>query len=82
MLGVRVPPGLPFSTNCRGVHGVITKSKEFVTEVKAELGKVTWPTRKETLSTTWVVVAIVVVISVYLGACDVVLAKLMRFILG
>ena len=61
---------------------MITKSKEFVTEVKAELGKVTWPTRKETLSTTWVVVAIVVVISVYLGACDVVLAKLMRFILG
>jgi len=29
-----------------------------------------------------VVVVIVLLISVYLGACDIVLAKLMRFILG
>jgi len=61
---------------------VIAKTKEFLTEVKAELDKVTWPTRKETVSTTWVVVAIVLLISVYLGVCDVVLAKLMRIILG
>jgi len=61
---------------------VIAKTKEFLTEVKAELGKVTWPTRKETVSTTWVVVAIVLLISIYLGVCDVVLAKLMRIILG
>ncbi|BEH11399.1 MULTISPECIES: preprotein translocase subunit SecE [Geobacter] len=61
---------------------MIAKTKEFLTEVKAELGKVTWPTRKETVSTTWVVVAIVLLISVYLGVCDVVLAKLMRIILG
>ncbi|AJE02520.1 preprotein translocase subunit SecE [Geobacter pickeringii] len=61
---------------------MITKVKEFLAEVKAELGKVTWPSRKETISTTWVVVAIVFLISIYLGACDVVLAKVMRFILG
>lgn len=61
---------------------MIAKTKEFFTEVRAELGKVTWPTRKETVSTTWVVVAIVVLISIYLGVCDVVLAKLMRIILG
>ncbi|AAR36261.2 preprotein translocase subunit SecE [Geobacter sulfurreducens] len=61
---------------------MIAKTKEFLTEVKAELDKVTWPTRKETVSTTWVVVAIVLLISVYLGVCDVVLAKLMRIILG
>ncbi|ANA41116.1 MULTISPECIES: preprotein translocase subunit SecE [Geobacter] len=61
---------------------MIAKTKEFLTEVRAELGKVTWPTRKETVSTTWVVVAIVVLISIYLGVCDVVLAKLMRIILG
>lgn len=61
---------------------MIAKAKDFITEVKAELGKVTWPTRKETISTTWVVVAIVVIISLYLGICDVILAKLMRLILG
>jgi preprotein translocase subunit SecE len=61
---------------------VLTKTKEFLEEVKLELGKVTWPTRKETVATTWVVVVIIVLISLYLGACDVVLAKLMRLILA
>jgi preprotein translocase subunit SecE len=61
---------------------VLSNAKNFFEEVKLELGKVTWPTRKETIATTWVVVAIVLLISLYLGACDVVLAKLMRLILA
>jgi preprotein translocase subunit SecE len=61
---------------------VLAKAKNFLEEVKAELGKVTWPSRKETIATTWVVVVIIFLISLYLGACDVVLAKLMRLILG
>jgi preprotein translocase subunit SecE len=64
------------------VSAVLAKTKNFFEEVKLELGKVTWPTRKETVSTTWVVVVIIVLISLYLGACDVVLAKLMRLILA
>ena len=58
------------------------KVKSFLESVKIELGKVTWPTRKETVATTGVVVVIVFLISIYLGACDIVLAKLMRLILG
>lgn len=61
---------------------MIGKTRNFFEEVKLELEKVTWPTRKETISTTWVVVFIVVLISLYLGACDVVLGKLLRFLLG
>lgn len=56
--------------------------KLFFESVKTELGKVTWPTRKETVATSTVVVVIVLLISLYLGACDIVLAKLMRLILG
>lgn len=56
--------------------------KSFLDSVKIELEKVTWPTRKETVATTGVVIVIVLIISLYLGACDVVLAKLMRLILG
>jgi preprotein translocase subunit SecE len=56
--------------------------KTFLESVKIELGKVTWPTRKETVATTGVVVVIIFLISIYLGACDIVLAKLMRLILG
>jgi len=61
---------------------VIAKTKVFIDEVKLELEKVTWPTRKETIATTWVVVFIVVLISFYLGACDLILARLLRFLLG
>lgn len=56
--------------------------KTFLDSVKIELAKVTWPTRKETIATAGVVVFIVFLISIYLGACDFVLAKLMRLILG
>ena len=52
---------------------MIAKTRNFFDEVKLELEKVTWPTRKETIGTTWVVVFIVVLISFYLGACDLVL---------
>ncbi len=58
------------------------KITTFFESVKVELGKVTWPTRKETIATTGVVVTIVFLISIYLGACDIVLSKLMRLILG
>lgn len=58
------------------------KVMSFLESVKVELAKVTWPTRKETVATTGVVVVIIFLISIYLGACDIVLAKLMRLILG
>jgi preprotein translocase subunit SecE len=58
------------------------KITTFLESVKIELGKVTWPTRKETVATTGVVVMIVFLISLYLGACDIVLSKLMQTILG
>jgi preprotein translocase subunit SecE len=61
---------------------VLAKTKTFFEEVKTELGKVTWPTRKETIGTTWVVVTIILLISFYLGATDVILTKLMRLILA
>ena len=58
------------------------KITSFLESVKIELGKVTWPTRKETIATTGVVVTIVFLISLYLGACDIILSRLMRLILG
>ncbi|HPX60451.1 MAG TPA: preprotein translocase subunit SecE [Deltaproteobacteria bacterium] len=58
------------------------KVKDFLESVKAELAKVTWPTRKETVSTTGVVIVIVLLISLFLGTCDIVLAKMLRLVLG
>jgi len=60
----------------------VQKLKNFLESVKIELAKVTWPTSKETMATTGVVVVIILLISIYLGVCDVFLVKLMRQILG
>ncbi|MFO7728868.1 MAG: preprotein translocase subunit SecE, partial [Desulfonatronovibrio sp.] len=55
--------------------------KEYLEEVKGELKKVTWPTRKETLTTGLAVVVLVIVISIYLGVIDFGLSRLVRVIL-
>ncbi|MFP4158383.1 MAG: preprotein translocase subunit SecE [Desulfobacterales bacterium] len=54
---------------------------QFLREVKVELGRVTWPTRKETIGTTAVVLVFVFIIAGYLGIVDFVLSSLVRLIL-
>jgi preprotein translocase subunit SecE len=60
----------------------IAKSVQFLREVKIELKKVTWPSRKETLASTGVVIIIVFIISAFLGLVDMGLSSLIRFVLG
>jgi len=54
------------------------KIKQFLREVRTELGKVTWPTRKEVLSLTLVVVVFVLICSFYLGFVDFLISKLVK----
>ncbi len=54
------------------------KAIDFLGEVKAELKKVTWPTRRETINSTYIVLAVVGVVSVFLAMVDGVLAWLVR----
>lgn len=60
----------------------LAKSMQFLREVKIELKKVTWPSRKETLASTGVVIVIVFIISAFLGLVDMGLSSLIRFVLG
>jgi preprotein translocase subunit SecE len=53
----------------------------FVVEAWQELRKVTFPTRKETLGTTAVVLFLVVVISIFLGLVDFGLSRLVSFVM-
>ena len=55
---------------------------QFIKEAKIELKKVTWPTPKQTLASTAVVIIIVFIVAIYLGIVDFVLAKLVKFVLG
>jgi len=61
---------------------VIAKATDFIRQVKAELKKVTWPSRKDTYSSTLVVIVLVIFSAVYLGVVDLVLAKLARIVIG
>ncbi|MBI5815618.1 MAG: preprotein translocase subunit SecE [Nitrospinae bacterium] len=49
---------------------------QFFKEVRIETKKVTFPSRKDTLVTTYVVIALVIIISIYLGIVDFALSKL------
>ncbi|MCZ7584593.1 MAG: preprotein translocase subunit SecE [Deltaproteobacteria bacterium] len=51
---------------------------DFLSDVRRELKKVAWPTRADTLASTWVVIAISFVFSVFFFLCDSVLMFLMK----
>jgi preprotein translocase subunit SecE len=59
----------------------IKKIIQFLKEVKSELKRVTWPTRKETLAGTAVVIIIVFITAFFLGIVDLGLSKLIKIIL-
>ncbi len=48
---------------------------KFLKEVVAELRKVTWPTRQETIKLTAVVIAISVIVGAFIGGLDATLVK-------
>lgn len=54
----------------------------FLTEVKDELSKVSWPSRDDTVGTTLVVLVLVVIVSLFLGVVDIGLSDIMKFIIG
>lgn len=56
--------------------------KDFFEKSKLELKKVTWPTRKETTATCLAVVALVVLVSIFLGVVDLALSKIVEVILA
>ncbi len=56
-------------------------AKQFLREVKTELKKVTWPSRKDTLSGTAVVLVAVFIIALFLGIVDSGLSNLIKELL-
>ncbi len=52
------------------------KIAEFFEEVKLELKKVVFPTRKEVIGSTWVVIITVLISAFFLGIVDLVLGRL------
>ena len=63
------------------VKGVVDQSIQFLREVKVELKKVAWPSKKQTIGSTVVVLILVFIISAFLGIVDMGLSSLVRLVL-
>ena len=59
-----------------------TSPAQFVHEVRQEVAKVTWPTRKETMVSTAMVFAMVILAAMFFFFVDEILALGMRLIFG
>ncbi len=72
-----------------GIAGAIALQTEkgqaawsFAREARTEVRKVVWPTRKETVQTTGLIMALVALVAVILWILDSILGSLMRMLLG
>ncbi len=61
--------------------GLIEKCRTFLKEVNAELKKVVWPAKNQTIASTAVVIVLVIIVSSFLGLFDVGLKGLISMVL-
>ena len=64
-------PGTP------GAPGALARGGNFLTAVRAELRKVTWPTRDELTKATRMIIVLSLALGVAIGLLDVVLQKVL-----
>ncbi len=55
--------------------------KKFIKEVQVEFSKIVWPDKKVTMGLTGIVVVLTVVVAIYLGSIDLILGKLVSYLL-
>ncbi len=65
-----------------GGDGLARKVSGFLQEFKTEMRKVTWPGRKETVSSTAVVIVTVMIIVLFLGLIDYALGRIVYSVLN
>lgn len=66
----------------RSGGGLVSRLSRFFREVVAELSKVIWPTRKELITYTAVVIAFVTIIVAVVAGLDIGFAKLVVLVFG
>jgi|TARA_B100000959_G_scaffold193897_1_gene202827 preprotein translocase subunit SecE len=59
----------------------LKQTTTFLTEVKTEIKKVSWPSRKETTGGTVVVLIAVLIIASFLGIVDISLSKIVKILI-
>lgn len=59
----------------------MTKPIHFLSEVRDELKKVIWPTRKDVIRLTGIVISISLIVALYIGGLDALFTKLTEIII-
>ena len=57
---------------------IIQKTTNFLKEVRGELGKVAWSTREEVLGSTFVVITITAILTLFIFVVDIILSRLLN----
>lgn len=60
----------------------VDKIRRFFEESYAELKKVSWPPKKDTIRACYAVIVFVIIVSFFLGIVDYVLAKIVNWLVG
>ena len=60
----------------------VDKAKQFVGEARQELKRITWPTRKQIATSTWIVLLMVIIMGMFFGITDYIVGKIVKFILN
>jgi preprotein translocase subunit SecE len=63
-----------------GVVGWWAKLRTFLSEVRQELKRVTWPSRREVYATTFVVIVTSIFFGVYLWGLDLLLSRIVTWV--
>ena len=70
------------SSESGGASNLFKNVGLFLRQAKVELKKVKWPTRKELIASTLVVIVLTILVSIYLGLVDFGLIKIIKHVVG
>ena len=62
--------------------GFFARAGKWFRDMKSELKKVQWPTRKQTINNTLIVIACVIVVGIFIGLFDLVAQEGIKFLIG
>ena len=71
-----------FSIRERKTHVAKTSPGEFIRQVRAEAGKVHWPTRKETVATAIMVLIMTIILAAFFFGVDAFFSTLVKYLLN
>lgn len=58
-----------------------SKASKYFRELKAEIKKVVWPDKKQIINNTLVVLAAIIIVSIFIGGLDILLGGLVSLVL-